>query len=130
MSDAEVLELTDKEWEANVEKSDTPVIAMFHSPNCTHCRTMEPYFREYAKEFKGKVKFVRLDIAAYQWLGERYGVRGTPTFKFFCGGKPVSDLVGAIYPALLKKRIEEVLVYGEECAKQSSEVNYDISGYA
>jgi thioredoxin 1 len=130
MSDAEVLELTDKEWEANVEKSDKPVIAMFHSPNCTHCRTMEPYFREYAKEFKGKVKFVRIDIAAYQWLGERYGVRGTPTFKFFCGGKPVSDLVGAIYPALLKKRIEEVLVYGEECAKQSSEVNYDISGYA
>lgn len=130
MSDTEVLELTDREWEAQVEKSETPVVAMFHSPTCTHCKTMEPYFLEYAKEFEGKVKFVRLNVAAHQWIGERYGVRGTPTFKFFCGGKPVADLVGAIYPAILKKRIEEVLVFGEECAKHTSEVDYDITGYA
>jgi thioredoxin 1 len=38
--------------------------------------------------------------------------------------------VGAIYPALLKKKIEEVLIYGEECAEHTTEVNYEISGYA
>jgi thioredoxin 1 len=130
MSDAEVLELTDKDWEANVEKSEKPVIAMFHSPTCAHCKTMEPYFREYAEEFKDKVKFVRLNVAANPWTLQRYGVRGTPTFKFFCGGKPVSELVGAVYPALLKKRIEEVLIYGEECAQNTTEINYEISGYA
>jgi thioredoxin 1 len=130
MSDAEVLELTDKDWEAQVEKSEMPVIAMFHSPTCTHCKTMEPYFREYAKEFEDKVKFVRLNVAANPWTLQRYGVRGTPTFKFFCGGKPVSEMVGAIYPALLKKRIEEVLIYGEECAKNTTEIDYEITGYA
>jgi thioredoxin 1 len=91
---------------------------------------MEPYFREYAEEFKDKVKFVRLNVAANPWTLQRYGVRGTPTFKFFCGGKPVSELVGAVYPALLKKRIEEVLIYGEECAQNTTEINYEISGYA
>jgi thioredoxin 1 len=130
MSDAGVLELSDSTWEQNVEKSEQPVIVMFHTPTCPHCRTMEPYFRSYAEEFKGKVRFVRLDVAANQWTGERFGVRGTPTFKFFCNGKAVMELVGAIYPALLKKKIEEVLIYGEECAEHTTEVNYEISGYA
>ncbi|MDG6256272.1 MAG: thioredoxin family protein [Methanomicrobiaceae archaeon] len=130
MSDTEVLELTDKDWEASVEKSEVPVAAMFYSPTCAHCRTMEPYFREYASEYEGRVKFVRLNVAANPWTLQRYGVRGTPTFTFFCGGKPVSELVGAIYPALLKKRIEEALIYGEECAENTTEINYEITGYA
>ena len=73
---------------------------------------------------------VRINLAESAWIGERYGVMSTPTFKFFCSGKPVQDMVGAVYPALLKKRIEEVLIYGEECAEKSTEINYDISGYA
>lgn len=126
-TDDEVRELSDKDWEEAVEKSEIPVIVMFHSPTCGHCKVMEPYFREFATEFTGQVKFYRLNVMANQWTGERYGVRATPTFKFFCNGKAVQDLVGAIYPALLKKRIEEVLIYGEECAEKSSFVNYEIS---
>jgi thioredoxin 1 len=130
MSDAGVLELNDTTWEQNVERSEKPVIVMFHTPTCPHCKTMEPYFRSFAEEFKDKVVFVRLDVAANQWTGERYAVRGTPTFKFFCSGKAVMELVGAIYPAMLKKKIEEVLIYGEECAGHITEVNYEITGYA
>jgi len=44
-----------------------------------------------------------------QWTAERYGVRSTPTFKFFCEGRPVQEMVGAIYPALLKKMVDEYL---------------------
>jgi thioredoxin 1 len=38
-------------------------------------------------------------------------------------------MIGAIYPALLKKMIDEVLIHGKECAKNSTPVNYDITGY-
>lgn len=130
MSGEDVLELSDATWEAAVEQGEKPVAVMFHSPTCSFCKMMEPYFRELATDFKGKVRFARLDVLANPWTGERFGVRSTPTFKFFCGGKPVQELVGAVYPALLKKRIEEVLIYGDECAEKSTEVNYEISGYA
>jgi thioredoxin 1 len=53
----------------------------------------------------------------------------TPKFKFFCRGKPVQDMGGAVYTALLKKRVGEVLVYGKECAKNSTAIDYDITGY-
>ena len=102
---------------------------MFYSPTCAFCHQMEPYFKSYAVEYRDSVVFVRINIMTNQWTAERYGVRSTPTFKFFCEGKPVQEMVGAIYPALLKKMVDEVLVHGKECAKNSTTINYDITGY-
>jgi hypothetical protein len=38
-------------------------------------------------------------------------------------------MVGAVYPALLKKIIDEVIIHGKECVKNSTAINYDITGY-
>jgi thioredoxin 1 len=124
-----LIELTDLNWERTVEKSSRPVAVMFYSPSCTFCHQMDPYFRNYAREYKDAIQFARLDIMTSPWTAERYGVRSTPTFKFFCDGKPVQEMVGAVYPALLKKMIDEVLVHGRECAKNSTAIDYEITGY-
>ncbi len=123
------VELTDLNWEQTVEKSSRPVAVMFYSPSCAFCQQMEPYFRNYARDYKDTVRFARLNIMTSPWTAERYGIRSTPTFKFFCGGKPVQEMVGAVYPALLKKMVEEVLVHGSECIKNSTAIDYEITGY-
>jgi thiol-disulfide isomerase/thioredoxin len=123
------VELTDLNWEQFVEKSERPVAVMFYSPACAFCRQMEPYFREYAMEYRDTVRFARLNIMTNSWTPDRYGIRSTPTFKFFCEGKPVREMVGAVYPALLKKMVEEVLVHGKECARNSTAIDYEITGY-
>ncbi len=124
-----LLEADDLNWERTVERGHDPVAVMFYSPSCTFCHQMEPYFRNYANEYKGSIIFARLNIMTNTWTAERYGIRSTPTFKFFCYGKPVREMVGAIYPALLKKMIDEVLVHGKECIKNSTAIDYEISGY-
>jgi thioredoxin-like negative regulator of GroEL len=124
-----LIELTDLNWERTVEESSRPVAVMFYSPTCAFCHQMEPYFRNYAREYKDTIQFARLDIMTSPWTAERYGVRSTPTFKFFCDGKPVQEIVGAVYPALLKKMVDEVLVHGRECAKNSTAIDYEITGY-
>ncbi len=124
-----LLEVNDRTWEAAVEKEEKPVAVMFYSPACSFCHQMEPYFRAYAGEFRDLMVFTRINIVINPWTAERYGVRSTPTFKFFCGGKPVQEMVGAVYPALLKKMVEEVLVHGKECAKNSTAIDYEITGY-
>lgn len=122
-------EATDQTWEKTVEKSPLPVAVMFYSPTCVFCHQMEPYFRRYADEYRDKVIFARTDVMTSPWVIERYGVRSTPTFKFFCSGKAVQEMIGAVYPAILKRVIEEVLIHGKECAKGSTEIDYEISGY-
>jgi thioredoxin 1 len=124
----EVTEVTDRSWEEVVERSDKPTLVMFHSPACPHCQAMMPHFEEYANEFKDKVKFVRINIMVNSFMPERYGVTATPTFKFFCGGKPVREMVGAMYPSLLKKMVEEGLSHGAECARNSTPIDYNV-GY-
>ncbi len=130
MGGENLVEVTDSTFETTVEKSSIPVLVMFYSPACPHCRTMEPYVREYAEIFAGRVLFARLDIIAGQWTAEKFGVRSTPTFKFFCNGRPVLELVGAVYPALLKRMVEDGLQNGKECVANSTAINYDITGYA
>ena len=120
---------SDLTWETLVEKAKKPVVVMFYSPACAFCHQMEPYFRSYAMEYRESMIFLRFNILANPWTTERYGVRSTPTFKFFCDGKPVQEIVGAVYPALLKRMIEDVLLHGKECAKNSTTIDYEITGY-
>lgn len=124
-----LVEVTDLIWERTIEKEKKPVAVMFYSPTCTFCHRMEPYFRNLSGEYRDSVVFVKINIVANPWTAERYGIRSTPTFKFFCSGKPVQDLVGGVYPELLKKVVEEVLVHGNECAKHSTAIDYDVTGY-
>ena len=123
------VEVSDLVWEHIVEKSEKPVAVMFYSTSCPYCRVIDPYFTTYAKEFRVTVVFARLNIMTSMWTAERYGIRGTPTFKFFCGGKPVFEIVGAVFPVILRKMVEEVLVHGKECAGRVTEINYEITGY-
>ena len=124
-----LIETDDTSWENVVEKAKKPVAVMFYSPACAFCHQMEPYFRNYAGEYQDSILFMRLNILTSQWTAERYGVKSTPTFTFFCKGKPVREMVGAIYPAVLKKMIDDVLSQGNECAEKSTPIDYEITGY-
>lgn len=125
---SEVIDVTDHSWEEVVERSDKPTLVMFYSPTCPHCRAMMPSLEECAAEFSGRVKFVRIDIMQNSFTPERYGVMATPTFKFFCGGRPVQEMVGAAYPSHLKKMAEEGFSHSEECARLSTPIDYN-AGY-
>jgi thioredoxin 1 len=124
-----VVEVTDRTWEKCIEKGTRPSVVMFYSINCPHCHAMEPYFRKIAERHGDDVFFARLKIDENLWTAERYGVRGTPTFKFFCSGRPFEELVGEVYPAMIERRIEDLLRHGEECVKKSTAIDYEITGY-
>ena len=130
MSLNDITILNDSNWENIIEKGEIPAIVMFSSPTCPYCRQMEPYYAEFAEEFKDKIIFGKLDISESHTTASRYGVMGTPTFKFFCRGRPVQELVGAVYPPLLRKTIEDALKHGPGCMEKSTKVDHGISGYA
>ena len=122
-----VFEVDDRSWEKKIELAGQPVLVMFYSPTCSNCKVMEPYFNEYAQEYSGKVQFAKLNVFENQFTTERYGVMATPTFKFFCNGKPVQEIVGAAYPTLIKKLIEDSLEFGKKCLEKSTPVRFDMA---
>jgi len=123
------MEVDDLSWSKIFEKEGMPVVVMFYSPTCAYCREMEPHFMGYAEEFKGKAVFARVNVMKAPYVVKKYGIMSTPTFKFFCNARPVEEVVGAVYPPLLKKTIEDVMKYGEECIRKSTPL-HEITGYA
>jgi thioredoxin 1 len=128
MDKVNIIELDDIKWEEVVEKGKLPIMVMFYNLSCQHCAAMMPYFEKYASEFMGKMVFARIDVAKNPYNVNRYGVMATPTFKFFCGGRSVQEIVGELYPPLLKKIAEDTLTYGKQCASKSTPIDFNI-GY-
>jgi thioredoxin 1 len=124
-----VREVTDRDFEAEVEKSPVPAVVIFYSQTCPHCRAILPYVEGFARDFRDRVRFVVMDVGASPWTAERFAIRSTPTFKFFCRGRPVQELVGAILPAAIRRQVEEFEVHGEQCVRKSTEIDYEITGY-
>lgn len=129
MQDELIVEATDNNWEQIVEKEPLPVVVMFYLTTCPHCKAIEPYFREYAEEFSKSCKFVRIDAEQSPWTAERYGVEGTPTFVFLCGGTFLQGLAGVSHPSVLKSNIEDFIKDGATCASNITKLKYDISLY-
>jgi len=72
----------------------------------------------------GKIKFVKLNTDENMDVAAKYGIMGVPTLKFFCGGRPVYEMVGGTSKEDLKKILDEVLATHKSCVARSSPVYY------
>ena len=92
---ADVVEVTDQTFEAEILQSDKPAIIDFWAEWCAPCRAIAPIVKELAGEYGEQVKFVKMDIDANPATPGRFGVRSIPTLLAFQGGQVVQQLVGA-----------------------------------
>jgi len=129
MQDELIAEATDGNWEKLVEKEKLPVVVMFYLTTCPHCKAIDPYFKDYAEEFGKSCKFIKIDAEQNPWTAERYGVEGTPSFVFLCGGNVTLGLAGVSHPSVLKGHIEDFVKDGAKCAANVTKLKYDISLY-
>ncbi|KAK6167917.1 hypothetical protein SNE40_021841 [Patella caerulea] len=83
---ADVITLTDANFEEKVMKSNDPWIVEFYAPWCGHCKNLEPHWASAATQLKGRVKFGALDATQHTVMSNRHNVRGFPTIKFFPAG--------------------------------------------
>lgn len=102
---ANLVEVTDSNFEQEVLKSDIPALVDFWAAWCGPCRTVGPVVEELAGEYEGKVKVAKLNVDDNKQTPTRYGVRGIPTLMLFKGGQVVDQIVGAVP----KNRIKELL---------------------
>jgi thioredoxin 1 len=85
------------EWEKEVLKSETPVVVEFWHQTCPACLKIEPQVKELNVKLNGKAKFVRLNVLESREnrrLAIQNGVMGTPTFKIYCRGIDVGEVIG------------------------------------
>lgn len=123
-----VLDVNADTWEREILRSDTLVLVEFWHDQCIWCKRLEPIYSEVAEDYKGKVKFAKLNVLdsrENQRIGVRYGVMGTPTLIFFCDGKPVETVVGFQPKERLKQLVSDMIDKHRECIEKSTELKTD-----
>jgi thioredoxin 1 len=106
---SQVLETTEAAFDADVLKSDKPVLVEFGAKWCGPCKLMAPILEELATEYSGKVKVIKVDVDENRTLSDQYAQGGLPTLILFKGGQTKQMRVGATPKADLEKIINEVI---------------------
>ena len=105
----DVKAVTDDSFEADVLKSDTPVLIDFWAEWCGPCRAIAPVVEEIAKEYAGRLKVVKMNVDDNPQTPSRYGVRGIPNLILFKGGQVHDQIIGAVPKGHLVKAINQVV---------------------
>jgi thioredoxin 1 len=104
-----VFEIDDDSFEADVLKSDMPVLVDFWAPWCGPCKAIGPTIEQLAKDFGGQIKFMKCNVDDNPITPTKYGIRAIPTLIFFKDGEVVDQITGMVAKAKLEDAITKVI---------------------
>lgn len=97
-------------FDQEVLKSEVPVLVDFWAEWCGPCKIVGPIVAEIAQEYEGKAKIVKVNVDEEPELAQQFGIMSIPTMKFFKGGQPVGDIVGAAPKTTIEAELNKHLM--------------------
>jgi thioredoxin 1 len=101
-----VLEVGKADFDAEVLRSQSPVLVMFWARWSSACRVAAPALNEVMKEISGRVKLVKINADENPNLSLWYGIQSLPTVLYFLNGVVLARIVGAASKEAILAQLE------------------------
>lgn len=98
--------VSDATFDADVLKSDEPVLVDYWAEWCGPCKMVAPILDEVSKTYAGKLTIAKLNVDENQSIPAKYGIRGIPTLMLFKNGEIVGTKVGMLSKSQLTQFID------------------------
>jgi thioredoxin 1 len=105
---ANINEVNDTTFQAEVLESDTPVLVDFWAPWCGPCRVVAPVLEEIAGE-RDDLRIVKLNVDDNQQTAAQFGILAIPTMVLFRNGAEAKRIQGAMPKKRLEAELEPAL---------------------
>ncbi len=115
-----MIELTDQNFEEEIQRIDKPVLVDFFADWCTPCFVFTPILEKLAQEFEGKFILTKVNLDSLPLTAQKFGVDRIPTIILFKGGKPVSGFSGIRPEPIVKEWLENMLRENSPADKKDS----------
>ena len=97
------MRFTSENFEAEVLKSEVPVLVDFYADWCGPCKRMAPIVEQLAAEYEGRLKVGKMDVAV------KYGIMSIPTLIIFKNGEIFRREAGVQTKKSIEMAIGQVL---------------------
>lgn len=108
MAAANIVTLTESNFDPEVVNSATPVLVDFWAEWCGPCKMVAPILDELAVEYAGRVKIAKVNIDDFQSLAMKFRINSIPTLLFFKGGQVVDQVVGLKSKKDFKAKLDQI----------------------
>jgi thioredoxin 1 len=101
--------LTDANFDAEVIKSDKPVLVDFWAEWCGPCKQVSPAVSQIAEEMKDQLKVGKLNVDENPKTTQAYQIFSIPALKVYKDGKILGEMVGAMPKAIIELKLKSIL---------------------
>ena len=101
--------VTDATFEAEVLRSELPVLVDLYADWCQPCKQLSPIVAHVADELAGKIKVVKVDVDANPMVAQTFRAQSIPMLLVIAQGRVVQHHVGVLDKPGLLRLLEPVM---------------------
>jgi thioredoxin len=92
-----------------ITQSDVPVLVDFWAEWCGPCHMLAPTIERIARDYKGKLLVVKINVDEKPQISGQYGIQSIPTVMMFHRGKTLMRQSGVVPYDALKQMIDKAM---------------------